>query len=209
MAALINRLALLLLVFTLFSATTGAAQKAVYKKAIKEHHKAYKVAFLKNDNGPLDKKGVKALRFFKADAKGKVHAQFQKLAGEEPFEMPTFSGETQTYVRYGVLEFDYQGQSSQLTVYRNLRTIRLPGFRDQLFLPFKDSTNGKATYGGGRYLNLKIGDMKDGKLELDFNKCYNPYCAYQDGYICPIPPAENHLDFPVLVGEKAPRKAKR
>lgn len=73
---------------------------------------------------------------------------------------------------------------------------------DYLFIPFKDKTNGAATYGGGRYLELRMGEIIDNKVVIDFNKCYNPYCAYSEGFNCPIPPLENHLDIKIEVGEK-------
>jgi uncharacterized protein (DUF1684 family) len=78
-----------------------------------------------------------------------------------------------------------------------------PVYKDHLFLPFYDQSNGVESYGGGRYMDLKQTDIIDGQLELDFNKCYNPYCAYTTGYSCPIPPASNTLDFKILVGESA------
>jgi len=71
-----------------------------------------------------------------------------------------------------------------------------------LFLPFKDFTNNESTYGGGRYINFLDTDIKDGKIEIDFNKSYNPWCAYSDGFNCPIPPKENHIETEVTAGEK-------
>jgi uncharacterized protein (DUF1684 family) len=71
-----------------------------------------------------------------------------------------------------------------------------------LFLPFQDETNGDDTYGGGRYMDLKITDIRDNRITLDFNKCYNPWCAYSDGYNCPVPPKSNHLPIEVKAGEK-------
>ena len=71
-----------------------------------------------------------------------------------------------------------------------------------LFLPFQDSS--ADSYGGGRYLDIRTGDIRDGKLVLDFNRCYNPYCAYKEGYSCPIPPVENRLPVAIEAGEKTP-----
>ena len=78
----------------------------------------------------------------------------------------------------------------------------MPGMKDHLFVPFKDWTNGEESYGGGRYIDLKTGDITDGKITIDFNKCYNPWCAYSDGYNCPIPPVENHFELKIEAGEK-------
>ena len=76
-------------------------------------------------------------------------------------------------------------------------------YKDYLFLPFTDLTSGKETYASGRYLDLKTDEIKNGKVTLDFNKAYNPYCAYVSGvYNCPIPPKENTLGVEVKAGEK-------
>ena len=71
-----------------------------------------------------------------------------------------------------------------------------------MFLPFKDFTNNEGTYGGGRYINLLDTDIKNEKIEIDLNKSYNPWCAYSDGFNCPIPPRENHIEIEVNAGEK-------
>ena len=84
----------------------------------------------------------------------------------------------------------------------------VPQFRNELFLPFKDKTNANGSYGGGRYIDIKISDIENGKVILDFNKAYNPWCAYSDGYSCPIPPKENHLKIAVTAGEKEYGKSK-
>ena len=86
----------------------------------------------------------------------------------------------------------------QLTAYRNIDLSRLEGYRNYLFVPFTDLTNGESTYGGGRYLDLE-GPLGNA-VELDFNRAYNPYCAYGGAYSCPIPPIENHLGVAVRAG---------
>ena len=79
---------------------------------------------------------------------------------------------------------------------------KMEQYKDYLFIPFMDHTNGETTYGGGRYFDVMIGDIMDDKLVLDFNICYNPYCAFSDGYNCPVPPKENHLEVAIKAGEK-------
>ena len=78
----------------------------------------------------------------------------------------------------------------------------MPQYRDYLFIPFKDLTNEDATYGGGRYIDAKTTDITSGEMILDFNKSYNPYCAFSDAYSCPIPPDENHLNIKIEAGEQ-------
>ena len=95
-------------------------------------------------------------------------------------------------------------------MYQNIRLLTSQKYYDYLFLPFKDNTNDETTYGGGRYLDLRQGDIGgDNIMTVDFNKAYNPWCAYSDGYNCPIPPATNHLDLAVNAGEKNFRGEKK
>ncbi|HNG90246.1 MAG TPA: DUF1684 domain-containing protein, partial [Saprospiraceae bacterium] len=127
-----------------------------------------------------------------------------------PFDLLTYSGATRLYRQYGILHFEQDGQPHSLRIYQNLTLIaRDSSYSDYLFLPFKDQSNGALTYGGGRYLDFRTGDVQQGVLVLDFNKTYNPYCAYSDGYNCPIPPKPNHLALHVLAGEKNFRGEKK
>lgn len=191
-------LLLLMIMASLLSAQSGRA----YAKEIKQHRKHYKQEFLKEERSPLDKKGVKKLRFFPVDERYRVACTFERTPDAEPFEMATYSGITKSYVQYGVAHFNLQGEQLQLAIYQSLRLRQLPMYRDYLFVPFKDLTNGDSTYGGGRYMDIRMEEIHDGQLVLDFNKAYNPYCAYSDGYNCPVPPLENHLGIEVTAGEK-------
>jgi hypothetical protein len=174
-----------------------------FKSALKKHRTEYKQAFLQEERAPLDTLGVQNIRFFRPKKAYQVSATFTPLEKVEPFDMLTYSGEVQPYIAYGKLQFILKGESLELTLYRSLNLMRMPMYRDYLFLPFKDATNQKSTYGGGRYLDFKTSDIQDGQLILDFNKAYNPYCAYSDGYSCPVPPYENHLLVKIKAGEKA------
>ncbi len=173
-----------------------------YSNKIAAHREEYKAGFLKSPKSPLKKDDLPYLRFFEPDSTYQVEATVQRTPQAEPFELPTYDGKKKTYVKYAILLFRLKGNPYELTLYRSLQLAQLPQYRDYLFLPFKDATNGKSTYGGGRYMDLRVGNIKDGKLLLDFNKAYNPYCAYSDGYACPIPPKENQLTVSVEAGEK-------
>ncbi|MFT6742597.1 MAG: hypothetical protein ACJAVF_004118, partial [Paraglaciecola sp.] len=124
-------------------------------------------------------------------------------------EMATYSGMLKPYKKYGVFTFKIDSTEHQLAVYQNLRLAKMPGFQDYLFLPFRDWTNSETTYGGGRYLDFKTTDIVDGKMTIDFNKTYNPWCHYSDGYNCPIPPKENHLEVEIVAGERNFGKEKK
>jgi uncharacterized protein len=174
----------------------------LFVKKIQQHRRAYLSDFKKNPASPLGKKELKNVQFFAPAEQYVVHCQFSLTPEAEPFEMPTYSGVNKPYVQYGIAKFSLAGVAYQLSIYRSLSNA-LPQYRDYLFIPFKDLSNGKSSYGGGRYLDLRIKEIMDNELMLDFNKAYNPYCAYSDGYSCPIPPDENHLEVPILAGEKA------
>ena len=166
------------------------------------HREKTEMGLTIGDRAPLTDSKLKYLRYFDIDDKYKIIAKVKLSKGEEPFELPTYSGITKTFIKYATLTFELQNQRKQLSVYRNLEVIRMPQYKNALFLPFKDETSGDITYGGGRYINLSTLDIDEGLVELDFNKCYNPWCAYSDGYNCPIPPIENNLDIVILAGEK-------
>jgi uncharacterized protein (DUF1684 family) len=108
--------------------------------------------------------------------------------------LDTSDGETIEFLRAGRITFEVDGRTVSLTVLKDLD-------RGRFFLPFTDKTTGVTTYEGGRYLDPQL-DRK-GKLTVDFNYAYNPYCAYDEGWSCPLPPEENSLDVPIEAGEKA------
>jgi len=179
----------------------SAQSSKAYAKAIKKHRKSYKKDFLKSDHSPLDKEGLKGIAFFDTKESYKIEANFTRTPDAQPFKMATYSGQTRDYIKYGDLSFELEGKPVTLAVYQNLGLIKMPKYKEYLFIPFKDYTNDEKTYGGGRYLNSSISEIVDGKLIIDFNKAYNPYCAFSDGYSCPVPPEENHLEMEVLAGE--------
>ncbi len=173
------------------------------KAEIEKHREEYKADFLKNSSSPLKKEDFEYLRFYEPNEKFKVTCEFVATKKrEKPFEVPTSSGQTATYTKFGELKFEMDGKPYKLAVYQSLRLRNLPQYRDYLFIPFKDLTNGKESYGGGRYLDLRMKQIEGDKIYLDFNKAYNPYCAFSAGYSCPIPPKENHLKVAIEAGEK-------
>lgn len=143
---------------------------------------------------------IKSINYFPGDASYKVEAKIDILKDEKPFDIPTYSGIKKPYIKYGILRFKLQNRDIELEVYQMLNAN--PMYKTYLFLPFKDLTSGDSTYGGGRYINLSTNDIKNNKIILDFNKAYNPWCAYSEGFNCPIPPKANHMDIQILAGEK-------
>lgn len=145
--------------------------------------------------------GVKQ-EFFEIDETWNTLAKLKKVKNQEVVSFATSSGGFKDFVPYGILTFKIKGKKQSLVLYASFPVN--PLYKDYLFLPFKDLTSGKETYGAGRYMDINIHDIKDGLLWLDFNTCYNPYCAFADNYTCPIPPKENQLKIAVTAGEKKP-----
>lgn len=201
------QLVVLSLLLVIGCTTTKVTNKQPdYKQTIENYRVSYKAKFLKAERSPLSKDDLEHLHFYPADENFKVVAKFQKTANGKPFEVSTSSGSKKSYIEYGKATFTIYDTICTLSIYTSPQLQRMPQYRDYLFLPFKDFTNGETTYGGGRYLDLKTGDIQ-GETEnqtiiIDFNKCYNPYCAYQsEGWNCPIPPDENHLEIYIKAGE--------
>jgi uncharacterized protein (DUF1684 family) len=186
----------------LFIGLIFLAYGSSYTQDLNAHREQYKKDFLTDPRSPLKEEDLKYLDFFPELSSAVVKAEFNKTPAEEPFEMPTYSGVTRTYRRYGTIYFTWGPFNSSLALYENMTNRSNPVYQDHLFLPFKDNTNGETTYGGGRYLDLSKADAEDGEIIIDFNKCYNPWCAYSDGFNCPIPPMDNHLPYAVEAGEK-------
>jgi uncharacterized protein (DUF1684 family) len=142
----------------------------------------------------------KSLPFYPVSYGYCVVAKLVRDSTALPFAMPTSTSRLPMYRKYGELHFELNGQPQRLTVYQSLALLQKPGFADYLFLPFTDLTNGHGSYGGGRYLDLRIPPAGTRTITLDFNQAYNPSCAYNHAYSCPIPPAANRLAVAIPAG---------
>lgn len=131
------------------------------------------------------------LNYFPENKALRLKVEVSVFKEPERIQMQTSTGDLQTYIRYGRFNFAVEGQAAELTIFSN---------EHGYFLPFVDSQAGPVTYGAGRYLEPE--QLSDGTFLVDFNLAYNPYCAYNELYSCPIPPAENRLSVPIAAGEK-------
>lgn len=147
-----------------------------------------------------DLKEFKGLDFYPIDEKYIVKAKFKKSKNQKAFEMKTSTERLPKYIKYGEISFVLNGEKCKLNVYQNLELIKRKEYKNYLFLPFSDSTSGNETYIGGRYLDLEI--PLGNSIIIDFNKAYNPYCAYNYKYSCPLVPLENDLKTAVKAGVK-------
>ena len=197
-------LKIILISLPILSLSGHAIAQSGFKRGIKKHRAEYKEKFRKDSYSPFyhHPRLMKKMKYYSPREDYMVSCKVELTPNAEPFDLATYSGKTKPFKQYAWLKFELHGNSYKLAIYQNLNTIRNPLYRTYLFLPFKDATSGEETYGGGRYLDFKTSDIQDGQLLLDFNKTYNPYCAYSDGYNCPIPPTENHLPLAIPAGEK-------
>ncbi len=149
----------------------------------------------------------KGLNYFKINPAFKVTARFVRTPNEKKFNMPTSSGMTKVHVKYAEVRFSLSGAEHVLSVYQSEDLSQTAKYKNYLLIPFTDLTNGKETYGGGRYIDFEI---PSGELvTLDFNLAYNPSCAYSSRFSCPLPPRENKLKTRIRAGEKTYIKAQR
>lgn len=179
------------------------SQEPIVEQTAQAFQSELNTEFANPEESPLtseDLKSFKGLDFYPIDPKYKVEASFVRTPNEKTFKMKTSTTRTPEYVKYGELRFTLEGKACQLNLYQNIELIKKEGYADYLFLPFFDLSCGQDSYIGGRYLDLRI--PKGDTLIIDFNKAYNPYCAYNHKYSCPIVPLENNLDLMVPAGVK-------
>lgn len=171
-----------------------------------EYQQKLNASYKDASKSPLKKKDLKdfkGLDFFPIDSSFIVTAKLVKTENAPTFQMATTTDRKPLYKEYGVLKFNLKGQDLQLTIYQSQDDLRDEKYKDYLFLPFTDNTSGEESYGGGRYMDVLTTDEKsDGTIVLNFNNTYNPYCAYNDRYSCPLTPRKNHLDVDIKAGVK-------
>jgi len=152
--------------------------------------------FADHPQSPLtheQKQGFQGLEYFPEAPELRFELAVEVLPERSVVEMQTSTGDVQTYIRYGKIRFSVDGREAELTIYAN---------ENGFFLPFVDNLAGVETYPAGRYLEPEV--LPDGKFLVDFNLAYNPYCAYNDLWSCPLTPFENRLKVPIRAGEKIP-----
>lgn len=158
--------------------------------------------FAHHPQSPLDweqQQDFTGLDYYDENEGLRLEVEVERFGDDEPLiEMQTTTGDTRHFRRWGRFTFAVHGEEAALTIYSD-------PYAEDFFLPFKDSTNGRETYGAGRYLdNHRPGlrQIEGNHFEVDFNYAYNPYCAYDESFSCPLPPAENWAKVPIRAGEK-------
>ncbi|MEA4908735.1 MAG: DUF1684 domain-containing protein [Anaerolineaceae bacterium] len=141
---------------------------------------------------PEQQRRFTGLDYFPENPQLRLEVEVEPFPEQEQIHMQTSTGDVQVYTRFGRFTFEVEGQPAELTIYQ--------GEDEYFFLPFVDSLANQETYGAGRYLEPE--PLVNGKFQVDFNLAYNPYCAYNEMWSCPLPPFENRLKVPIRAGEK-------
>ena len=181
-------------------ATEDHPSRREIRKEVRAWQKEQKRAFAQLTTSPLDSADVKGfhLPFFPIAPHAYHLVDWERCADSTWFEMPTTTARKPIYRKYATLYFTHSdGQTYSLIAYQSQALLDKEEYENYLFVPFGDATNGSDTYGGGRYVEVTRGEWI-----LDFNKAYNPYCAYSGRYSCPKVPLENILSIPILAGTK-------
>jgi len=152
-----------------------------------------------DDQSPLtpdQRRGFQGLSYYDENPGLGLELSAQEFDDKEVVEMQTSTGDIAAYRRWGRIAFEVEGETGELTLYQDGH-----GHGEEFFVPFVDSTSGVETYGSGRYIEAH--PLPGGKVSIDFNYAYNPYCAYNERWSCPLTPLENRLQVPIHAGEKS------
>ena len=188
----------LLFSFLIIISFTAVGQKKSYHDSLVDYQKNYV-----QTHEIVKKPDWKYFKFFPISIEYRILAKFEKINDTSGFVMKTSGKLSKKYFRYGILSFTLNNKPFHLTVYQSEQLMKNDEYKDYLFLPFTDLTSGEQSYAGGKYIDFRMDEIKDNTVLIDFNKAYNPYCAYTTGYNCPIPPRENDLPVAIKAGEMA------
>ena len=162
-----------------------------FKKYVKEHE-------------VVSGKDKEFMSFFPVNEKYRMTCRFERTMNSPWFRMESSGPIKKNYRIYGIIHFTINDTAVTLNIYQSQDLMTTKEYKDHLFIPFTDATSGEETYESGRYIDLEIKDITNENVLVDFNKAYNPYCAYVSGkYNCPIPPAENRLIVAIRAGERS------
>ncbi|GAB5557248.1 MAG: DUF1684 domain-containing protein [Schleiferiaceae bacterium] len=179
--------------------------KDPYEASIAEHREELRQEFANPQSSPLDSSdvvGFSDLPYFPIMKSYRVTAQWEAKTDQPVFEMSTTTSRKPKYRLAGLAHFTINGDSCTLEVYQNMRLLTVPGYEDYTFIPFTDYSNGSESYGGGRYVEAHLPEEGATEIVIDFNKAYNPYCAYSERYSCPLVPEANYLEVYIPAGVK-------
>lgn len=195
----------ILLILALFQ--LSCAQEKTKLKGETQWQREKNIEFKDASRSPLTAKDLKTfegLDFFKFDSTYVVTAKLKRTPDSEWFNMKTTTNRLSKERIYGVITFKIKGKDFQLNVYQGQDLMSTEDYHDYLFLPYLDDTNAEGSYPGGRYIDLRIPESDT--ITIDFNTSYNPLCAYNEKYSCPIVPRANYISTKIEAGVKAFKK---
>src|SRR5690606_17749804 len=178
----------------------GSKDQTDYITAIKKERDEKEQFMRTSKESPFAKnpESFTSLKYYPPDLKYKITATLVPIQSKKQVVLATNDGKEERYMEYAYAEFDLHGFHNRLLI---LEMIDMGPSRGKLFLAFGDRTSAEETYGAGRYLDIAKSQGSN-TITLDFNKAYNPYCAYAEEFSCPLPPPENLLTIPINAGEK-------
>lgn len=189
--------AVLAIVFFIIVYSLNSGNSAYVERIKKLHEEKINFLCLNPESPVKDAINRSAIGFFEPTKKYKVNAEIKEIPDVGRVELATNDGTVRPYVKFARAVFEIDGKIDSLIIFIE------PTFNasyKKAFIPFRDETCGEESYGAGRYLDAEIKD--DSYVELDFNLAYNPFCAYDEKFSCPLPPESNYIDFKILAGEK-------
>lgn len=195
------------LILALFFSSCNTSTKN-YEETIKQFQYKLNIQFADSEESPLTKEDLpsfKSLAFFEIDENYSIEARLELTPESSIFKMQTTTDRLPLFKTYGIAHFTLNGKECTLNLYQSQDFLNnIHG--NLLFLAYNDTTNGKESYSGGRFIDVETPEIDSNTIIIDFNKSYNPYCAYNYKYSCPIPPSENNLPVAIYAGVKDYKK---
>ena len=171
------------MIFFSFLFTSFSLAQKSYKDSIEMYLKKYV-----KEHEVVNGKDKEFISFFPVNEKYRINCKFERTLNSPWFRMESSGPIKKNYRVYGIIHFTINDTAVTLSIYQSQDLMTTKKYKDHLFIPFTDATSGEGTYESGRYIDLEINDIANDKVLIDFNKSYNPYCAYVSGkYNCPIP----------------------
>ncbi|MCC3151607.1 DUF1684 domain-containing protein [Hymenobacter sp. BT770] len=185
----------------LYSLNATKPDASAYSAKLNKSRSEKNRSFRQSDSSPLSaeqKAQFDSLKYYPAQLSFVIPATVSRNATPDTTLIQMSDNRAEKYLNWGTAKFEIDNKPQQLGIY-----LKATGQDSTLFIPFTDLTNGHETYGGGRYLDAAKPKLDATEIELDFNQAYNPYCAYNNEYSCPVPPAANRLQVAIPAGEKS------
>lgn len=194
-------LALAIMGIIFYSLNDAKPNNSSYLAQLNKFRREKNQSFRQSENSPLEtaqKAQFDSLKYYPGDPAFMPHADISRSEKPDTILLQTTGDKAEKYLNWGSVKFNINNAPQELRLY-----LKADGRDSTLFIPFTDLTNGHDTYGGGRYLDAPVPKRNESEIALDFNRAYNPYCAYNSAYSCPVPPAENRLKVAIPAGEKS------